>query len=79
MSFHVCGSSGSFAVAGKELSISDSVTHVDQDSAHFFGSVGGVVAAGHFSKNSITSRYGSNALSLLINWPPVVSAPSLSS
>eukprot|EP01052_Picozoa_sp_SAG31_P022662 SAG31_NODE_1814_length_7210_cov_12.878920_1_plen_168_part_00 len=47
----------SVPVASNELIISDSVTHAD--STYFFG---GVVAAGHFCKNSIISRYESSAL-----------------
>eukprot|EP01050_Picozoa_sp_SAG11_P024332 SAG11_NODE_5149_length_1646_cov_3.250162_1_plen_75_part_00 len=73
MFFHVCGSSGSFAVAGEQLIISDSVTHANPALFFGFGSVGGVAAAGYFSEiaHNITGRYGSSALAFLTNQLPI--------
>eukprot|EP01050_Picozoa_sp_SAG11_P026143 SAG11_NODE_6152_length_1375_cov_56.235110_2_plen_126_part_01 len=74
MSFHLCGSSGPFSVAGFELSISDSVTHADSALFFGFGSVGGVAAVGHFSEtaHNISGRYGSIALPILTNQLPIL-------
>ena len=73
MSFHVCGRSGSFAVAGEQLIISDSVTHADSALFFGFGSADGVAAAGHFSEtaHNITGRYGSSTLPFLTNQLPI--------
>eukprot|EP01050_Picozoa_sp_SAG11_P059444 SAG11_NODE_38519_length_252_cov_0.660131_1_plen_61_part_10 len=61
----MCSSSGSFAVTGEELIISDSVTHADSALFFGFGSADGGAAAGHFSSYNITGRYGSSALPFL--------------
>eukprot|EP01050_Picozoa_sp_SAG11_P003023 SAG11_NODE_162_length_13962_cov_19.035562_12_plen_68_part_00 len=63
--FHVCGSSGSFAVAGEQLVISDSVTHANPALFFGFGSVGAVAVAGYLKSeiaHNITGRYGSSLL-----------------